>query len=184
MTMAAVCDCADVTRLVIGLTFLAAALLKWRARPRETQWAPFKTAWPRLVPHIVGLEWGLAVWLIAGIGSAPAFVSATALLSAFTVYVGVGLRRGESSGCQCFGDIDSDRLGGTQLARNLVLLSAAAAGTFIVFGVGCEAANSPAKVGLAALLFLTLGAVYLIGADVERFARNQRTAHSVVEANG
>ena len=79
---------------------------------------------PLLVTSLPYAELGLGVlllvtwsWLLAVVAAV-----ATALFAAYTVLVVRVLRRGEAVDCGCFGALADDRVSGTTLARNAVLV--------------------------------------------------------------
>ncbi|GLH98471.1 MauE/DoxX family redox-associated membrane protein [Phytohabitans aurantiacus] len=124
-------------RSLIALVFVFSIAGKLRGRRAFDE---FLAATVRLSPR--PLPAALARWLAAGVVAIelavvllltmPAttpigFAVAAALLLGFTGTIVLALRRGERAPCRCFGST-TQPLGYPQVARNLVLLAAAALG--------------------------------------------------------
>jgi hypothetical protein len=121
----------------------------------------------RSLPYV---EVGLAL-LLLGTWSWPlAFVAGatTLLFAAYWVLVLVVLRRGVDVDCGCFGAVGDDRVTGTTLARNSVLVALAGLAT----GLGVSGSGVPTVVRdlstadaawLAMTLMVTVAAVLVVG---------------------
>jgi hypothetical protein len=110
-------------------------------------------------------EGSCGLLLILRIGGDPVLFAAAALAAAFAVTLLVAQARGVTTGCRCFGVLDSPRLTPLALARAVVLALAALA--LVLWGRG---ASDPARaeaiwLGLLAAIgyvscFAMLGQVY------------------------
>ena len=120
-----------ITRTVIGLVFLIAALAKlanvpWLAiEVHNYHLAPL---WSENLVAIV-LPWielvaGLA--LVLGVRARAGGVVAFALMLMFTVAVAIAWARGLDFNCGCFGKLGAGRIGAQKFAENLGLTALAA----------------------------------------------------------
>ena len=104
---------------------------------------------------VAAIAAGVAL-VLSGLGYAvlvAGFAGAAALLTVFTVAIGLMLRRGDRRPCHCFGTQDLP-LGPAHLVRNLVLLTLAIVGSFAQ-GTG-HALAGVALAGFAGLLVVVL----------------------------
>jgi hypothetical protein len=125
-------------RVLVGLVFAAAALGKARDvagfEPSIRRLVPpldaLPRAWSRLTARLViGLELVSAVLLVPPATAPWGFALALALDAAFTVAIGLVLRRGTGAACRCFGS-EPRRLGYRHVVRDLMLGTVAALGLF------------------------------------------------------
>ena len=116
--------------LVLAAVFVRAGVGKG-VRPRDTAagfaalGVPFPEAAARTVPVV---ELVLAVILLAN--PRPGGIAALALLAIFSVLLGGAVRRGVTTGCNCFGAARVEPVSRVDLVRNglLALLAVAALG--------------------------------------------------------
>ncbi len=72
------------------------------------------------------LEIALGAILLSGLAYRAASIVATAMLAAFTVALGVRIRRGGEAPCACFGSLFESRVGPSHILRNAVLIGISA----------------------------------------------------------
>ncbi|MFI7038755.1 MauE/DoxX family redox-associated membrane protein [Microbispora rosea] len=157
-------------RLLTGIVFLMSAVSKLRGRAAYEEFTAATRALVRLPSRLVA-----ALVVAAEIAVAPllawrpttlaGFGVALGLLVAFTAAIVVALRRGRRVPCRCFG-ASAVPVGAGHLARNAVLIVAAAAGA-VQAGAGAVHAGTGAvfaglgPAGLAAVA-LAAGAVAVL----------------------
>ncbi|MFI7031106.1 MauE/DoxX family redox-associated membrane protein [Microbispora rosea] len=157
-------------RLLTGIVFLMSAVSKLRGRAAYEEFTAATSALVRLPSRPVA-----ALVAAAEIAVAPllawrptvlaGFCVALGLLVAFTAAIVVALRRGRRVPCRCFG-ASAVPVGAGHLARNAVLIVAAAAGA-VQAGAGAVHAGTGAvfaglgPAGLAAVA-LAAGAVAVL----------------------
>lgn len=167
-------------RTLLGVVFALALAGKLRGRRsfarfaaslREIGWLP--TPARAAAPFAVVAVEGVSVLLLAVPATVPAgFALALVTLAGFTASVGWSLRRGETVRCQCFGS-DTGPMGVSQVARNCVLLAAAAAGLL----ASVADRSRPAAAGIAvAVAGGALSAVLVARWDDLRFVFSPSTA--------
>jgi len=120
-----------VTRIVVGLVFLAAALgkigdLPWFAQ--EVHNYHLAPGWGENLVAIVlpWIELVAALALVLGVRARAGGVVALALLLLFTVAVAIAWARGLDFRCGCFGKLGASRIGAHKFAENLGLSALAA----------------------------------------------------------
>ncbi|HZN15389.1 MAG TPA: redoxin domain-containing protein [Acidimicrobiales bacterium] len=123
-------DVVGVVRLVLVGVFLVAGWAKLSDRPgtREAIRAfgvPAAIARPGTFLLPIG-ELAIAVGLVISGAAAVAAVGALVLLGLFIVGISVNLARGRRPECNCFGQVHSEPIGPSTLARNVVLAAGAA----------------------------------------------------------
>jgi hypothetical protein len=129
-------------RALLVTVFLTAVVGKTRTGKAYTAFAESLIGFPwipyavrHLIPvGVIGTETVVVVLLPVPAAADYGFALAFGLLIAFTGAVAWSLHRGEQVNCLCFGS-DAGPMGRGQLARNLLLAAAAAAGFWAdVFG--------------------------------------------------
>jgi uncharacterized membrane protein len=167
-------------RVLLGLVFALALGGKLRSRRsfadfaaslHELGWLPrpARTAAPFAV---VAVE-GISILLLAVPATVPfGFGLAFGTLAVFTASVGWSLRRGDTVRCQCFG-ADSGPMGGSQVARNCVLLVAAAVG--LVASAAGSASATPVGTAVA-VAGGAIAAILVVRWDDLRFVFSSPTA--------
>lgn len=165
-----------IARLFLALVFGVAGIAK-AADPAGTKRAIAGFGVPPKVASLLGYCLPAAEILIATalIPLNTAWLGATAalaLLLVFAVGIAANLARGHKPDCHCFGQLHSKPVGGSTLARNLVLM--AIAGLIVVRGKGDPGWSAlnwlvdlrPAEVlssiiGIAAVALLAMAVIYL-----------------------
>jgi uncharacterized membrane protein len=175
MTLLAIC-----MRTLLGVVFALALGGKLRSRRsfaefaaslHEIHWLPGPAR--AAAPFAVVAVEAVSILLLAVPATVPlGFGLAFATLAVFTASVGWSLRRGETVRCQCFGT-DSGPMGASQVARNCVLLVAAAAG--LLASTAGSASVAPVGAALAAAGG-ALAAVLVVRWDDLRFVFSAPTA--------
>ena len=157
-------------RLLIAVVFAVAAGAKLSSRSGFAEFAA-SVRDLRLLPRPLATPVAVAVVaaegaVVAAMAVAPAagFVLAAALLTAVTAAAVAAMRHGRRVPCRCFG-ASGRPLGPRHVARNAVLLAAAAAGFAGLATAGASAVR-PAGAVLAALAGLVAGAVVVRLDDV------------------
>lgn len=117
-------------QLSLGFIFLVSTLPKLRRPLDFARTVVEYRILPPGVAYIVGLavipaEAFLAIAFLTGVFGDIALLIALAMLSAFSVAVGINLRRGRKISCGCFGKT-GEKLSPRTLARLLLLLSVVA----------------------------------------------------------
>ncbi|GIH63320.1 MauE/DoxX family redox-associated membrane protein [Microbispora siamensis] len=160
-------------RLLTGIVFLMSAVSKLRGRAAYEEFTVATRALVRLPARpvavlVVVAEAAVAPLLAWRPTVLAGFCVALGLLVAFTVAIGVALRRGRRVPCRCFG-ASAVPVGPGHMARNAVLIVAAAAGAIqagtgaIQAGTGFALAGlGPA--GLAAVALAAGAAAVLLSA--------------------
>lgn len=126
-----------IVEIALGALFLWAATWKWAFPAQATELviglglAEHATI---VVRAIAALEWGLGLWLLAGVASPWSRMAAGSLLIMFCAFLAYGVVAGVESNCGCFGLEESLQVA---LVRNGVLLSLLA-GTFMFEGTPAE----------------------------------------------
>lgn len=141
-------------RTLLGVVFALALGGKLRSRRSFTDFAAslYELRWlpgpaRAAAPAAVVTVEAASIVLLAVPATVPfGFGLAFLTLAAFTASVGWSLRRGDTVRCQCFGT-DSGPMGAWEVARNSVLLVAAAAG---LLASGAGPAAAPAGSAVAA----------------------------------
>ncbi|MEU6425970.1 MauE/DoxX family redox-associated membrane protein [Microbispora sp. NPDC046973] len=149
-------------RLLTGIVFLMSAVSKLRGRAAYEEFTVATRALVRLPARpvaalVVGAEAAVAPLLAWRPTVLAGFCVALGLLVAFTVAIGVALRRGRRVPCRCFG-ASAVPVGPGHMARNAVLTVAAAAGAI---QAGTGAVHAGTGVALAGLGPAGLAAVAL-----------------------
>ncbi|GGO04839.1 MauE/DoxX family redox-associated membrane protein [Microbispora bryophytorum] len=144
-------------RLLTGIVFLMSAVSKLRGRAAYEEFTVATRALTRLPARpvaalVVAAEVAVAPLLAWPPTMLAGFCVALGLLAAFSVAVVVALRRGRRVPCRCFG-ASAVPVGPGHLARNAVLIVAAAAGA-VHAGTGAV----PADLGAAGLAGAALAA--------------------------
>ncbi len=127
---------------------------------------------------IAELAIGLALLLLPGWGRFVAALAASAILLVFTVLVIRAVANGSDVSCECFGALSRDRVDGWTVARNLVLLLAAATAAFA--GVGAPALLPSLlgrpfdEIALLIVVWLILGVVALLRWNLDQRAQLAR----------
>ncbi|WP_161627929.1 MauE/DoxX family redox-associated membrane protein [Microbispora catharanthi] len=151
-------------RLLTGIVFLMSAVSKLRGRAAYEEFTVATRALTRLparpvVALVVTAEVAVAPLLAWPPTMLAGFCVALGLLVAFTVAIVVAMRRGRRVPCRCFG-ASAVPVGPGHLARNAVLIAAAAAGA-VQAGIGAVPAWTgavPAGLGPAGLAAVALAA--------------------------
>ncbi|WP_169986193.1 MauE/DoxX family redox-associated membrane protein [Microbispora sp. H10836] len=166
-------------RLLTGIVFLMSAVSKLRGRTAYEEFTAATRALTRLPARrvrpvaalVVAAEAAVAPLLAWGPTVLAGFCVALGLLAAFTVAIVAALRRGRRVPCRCFG-ASAVPVGPGHLARNAVLVVAAAAGAVlaateaVVAGSGAVLADlDPA--GLAAVALAAGAMAALLSATGE-----------------
>ena len=120
-------DAASALQVALGIVLLMSGIGKARDRHSLVAGAlRYRVLAPDLVRPAAALlpfvEVGLAVALLIGVSHRPTAWLAAALFAAFSVAVGINLRRGRAIPCHCFGASEADRTGPLSLARLLILI--------------------------------------------------------------
>ncbi|MBE3008899.1 methylamine utilization protein MauE [Microbispora sp. NEAU-D428] len=160
-------------RLLTGIVFLTSAVSKLRGRAAYEEFTVATRALARLPARpvaalVVAAEIAVAPLLAWPPTVLAGFCVALGLLLAFTVAIVVALRRGRRVPCRCFG-ASAVPVGPGHLARNAVLIVAAAAGAIqaataaIQGGAGAVPGNLGAA-GLAAVALAAGAAAVLLSA--------------------
>lgn len=151
-------------RLVLAAVFLVAGLAKLRDRAGSQQAIrDFGLPGPLAAPlgFLLPLaELAVAVALIPTRSAWLASLAAGGLLVLFILGIGVNLLRGRTPDCHCFGQLHSEPIGPGTIARNGVLLAAAA--VIAVEGrsnAGANAVSWLASLGTAAQVGLGLAVI-------------------------
>ncbi|MEU7936504.1 MauE/DoxX family redox-associated membrane protein [Microbispora bryophytorum] len=144
-------------RLLTGIVFLMSAVSKLRGRAAYEEFTVATRALTRLPARpvaalVVAAEVAVAPLLAWPPTTLAGFCVALGLLAAFSVAVVVALRRGRRVPCRCFG-ASAVPVGPGHLARNAVLIVAAAAGA-VHAGTG----TVPADLGAAGFAGAALAA--------------------------
>ncbi|WP_185949504.1 MauE/DoxX family redox-associated membrane protein [Microbispora sp. KK1-11] len=147
-------------RLLTGIVFLTSAMSKLRGRAAYEEFTVATRALTRLPARpvavlVVAAEVAVAPLLAWPPTMLAGFCVALGLLVAFTVAIVVALGRGRRVPCRCFG-ASAVPVGPGHLARNAVLIVAAAAGAIqagtgvVPVGLGAAGLAGVAGVALAA----------------------------------
>jgi hypothetical protein len=174
---------AVLARLTLSAVFLVSAGSKLATGPARSAFAEAVTAygavparWSRPVAALVVLsEVAVAAGLWAGPVSRPALSAAAALLLAFSLALGAGLRRGVDMPCACFGaSYAPARL--PEIARNLLLAALAVIGA-VTDGAPTALLAGPAAAVVDRLLLAAFATVLAAGfADFTDILNSRRTA--------
>ncbi|HEY7069476.1 MAG TPA: MauE/DoxX family redox-associated membrane protein [Acidimicrobiales bacterium] len=159
-------------RCLLGAVFLASALTKVRNRRafREFEGTVSKLGVPRgqvrAVALVVAITEASIPFLLAGPARAVTGVGlglAVGVLGAFVAAIVHTVRRGAAVPCRCFGSSSTTPLGRRHVARNALLIAAAAAGLFGVVS-GTQDALTPSGAAVAAVAGL-VGAILIVMFD-------------------
>lgn len=160
-----------ITRLVLAAVFAVAGLAKLADRG-GTREAVVAFGAPERTAGSIALALPLVEIAVAGIllpASTAVYgvLGAVALLGLFTAVIGIGLARGKTPDCHCFGQLHSAPASWKTLARNGLLL---AVGVLVLAGsLAVETTSAVAWIGalrselLALVLGVGLAAVLVIG---------------------
>jgi hypothetical protein len=122
-------ELASIAAVLLALVLAWSAAAKWNTRGLTVvRFARLGVPRPGIiVPAVIGAE---AVTVVALLTS-PVIggLLAVGLLSAFTVFLVVAIRRGVTVGCGCFGAADDRPVGAPDVARNVGLLTLAGLAT-------------------------------------------------------
>ncbi|GIH45143.1 Methylamine utilisation protein MauE [Microbispora rosea] len=157
-------------RLLTGIVFLMSAVSKLRGRAAYEEFTAATRALVRLPSRpvaalVVAAEIAVAPLLAWRPTVLAGFCVALGLLVAFTAAIVVALRRGRRVSCRCFG-ASAVPVGAGHLARNAVLIVAAAAGAVQAGAGGVQAGAGAVFAGLGpaglAAVALAAGAVAVL----------------------
>ena len=153
-------------RVLLGGVLICAAVQKLRRRPafaafvaavRRLGGVPARLAVPAAAA-VVAAEFVIGGVLLLGAAPVAAFAAAFGLLAPFTAVLARAARRRLDVACACFGR-DGDPVAGRHVARNAVLLAAAAIG---VAGSAAGGGAVPEPAGAALCVAAALVAVLII----------------------
>jgi thiol-disulfide isomerase/thioredoxin/uncharacterized membrane protein YphA (DoxX/SURF4 family) len=118
-----------VARLILALVFLVAGFAKLADRSGSRQ-AIIDFGLPVSLASLLGLLLPLAELVVAALllvtrSAWLGAIGAGALLLAFIAGISINLAQGRRPDCHCFGQLESEPVGGRTLARNIVLLGVA-----------------------------------------------------------
>lgn len=165
-------------RLLLGGVFLVSGGLKlgrWTAYEPIFNALRFSAKAPRnLALQILAIvEIVLGAWIFIGEWVIPALLAAILVLSGFTLVLFVLHRRGYKGACACFGSVDRYSIGRVHIARNLILMLAAAITvgmSFIFTSIQLPVWSlPPLALAVAVVLLILAIIVYVLALEMEDF---------------
>jgi hypothetical protein len=164
---------AVMAQTAIGVVLAVAAIAKLWGKASTAAFLEAMSV-PRLIAAPVGfalplVEGALGTLLVLRIGGGAAVLAAAALTTGFALTLAVAYLRGVTTGCRCFGSLDSERLTPIAVARAVVL--AVAAWALVAWGDASVPMDVTAWLGaLAAVVYL---AAFTVAGQVYEFERGR-----------